>query len=1024
MYKYILFLWLLCVSNTWATSNPYFQQEVNYKIEVKLHDKEHTLHAAESIEYINHSTDTLTFIYFHLWPNAYQKNSALDEQLIREGSFKLHYAKEKDKGYIDSLSFSSDGKKLEWSFDEKHHDICKVILASPLAPGMKVNIATPFHVKLPNAKISRLGHLDQFYAITQWYPKPAVYDNEGWHAMPYLNQGEFYSEFGSYDVSITLPENYVVGATGDLQTESEIVFLNTKSNDTASASKDLKKVNAFPASSEKYKTIRYTQQRVHDFGWFADKRYIVRKSEVVLPHTKQVVNTYALFTPQNKKAWKHATQYINDAVYYYSLWNGDYPYKNCTAVDGTISAGGGMEYPNVTIIGNTSDTFLLDVVITHEVGHNWFYGILGSNEREHAWMDEGINSYNELRYIKTKYPKAKAVNAISSSKITQGIIGLKKLPHHFYYTYSYLIAALYNSDQALEQSSENFTGANYGLMVYDKSAAAFNMLHQYLGTAVFDSCMHTYYENWKFKHPAPNDIRKVFEDITHKELSWFFDDVIKTTKKNDYQVKKVRYDEGTQRYTVQLKNNQQLETPIQLTAVDDDNNSESFTLFPKDSNGVYHIKTKLNVHKFVLDSGLNSLDINQFNNQFILNTPFHRSRLPVLHFFPHAGSVTRKELYIIPVLGVNTAQGFMPGVSISNGIFPAKKFNWNTTIAYGNFNIMLNRNWHPDKIFKRISIGASARYLRTLESQYKMAYYFGEDEIYDVLIPQLFTELVYKTKQNSFYQGGLNIKRINLAIQSLLGVDVLYQITSQNNFKFKKSEHSLQARFEHFLTAYTPSSFNGKNTTFDKMNVELKSKFRLDKSHFIKTRIFAGTFFNYTNYMSNPTGLMSYYGYSFWGNNDYTYSDTYISRNYDSHQTYINDGGVRNRFFNYLGGVNNMLAFNSSIDVLANGLVSVYYDVAYSKTKYALNNTLYGWISREEVESYTKTYSNYAKPIFYMAAGVRIAIIPEYVEFYVPLFLHETMQGTRAFKDTYKNIGILFNLTKMNPFEASRKAYD
>jgi hypothetical protein len=119
-----------------------------------------------------------------------------------------------------------------------------------------------------------------------------------------------------------------------------------------------------------------------------------------------------------------------------------------------------------------------------------------------------------------------------------------------------------------------------------------------------------------------------------------------------------------------------------------------------------------------------------------------------------------------------------------------------------------------------------------------------------------------------------------------------------------------------------------------------------------------------------------------------------------------------------------MLAFNSSIDVLANGLVSVYYDVAYSKTKYALNKSLYGWISRGEVKSYANTYSNYAKPIFYMAAGVRIAIIPEYVEFYIPLFLHETMQGTRAFKDTYKNIGILFNLTKMNPFEASRKAYD
>ena len=131
--------------------------------------------------------------------------------------------------------------------------------------------------------------------------------------------------------------------------------------------------NEFPESSEKMKTIRYTQSRVHDFAWFADKRYKVLKGEVELPNSNRNVTTWAMFTPRNSNLWKDAIEYINDGTYYYSKWNGDYPYNQVTAVDGTISAGGGMEYPNVTVIGNTGNAMALEVVIVHEVGHNWFY---------------------------------------------------------------------------------------------------------------------------------------------------------------------------------------------------------------------------------------------------------------------------------------------------------------------------------------------------------------------------------------------------------------------------------------------------------------------------------------------------------------------------------------------------------------------------------------------------------------------------------------------------------------------------
>jgi len=289
-----------------------FQQQVNYKINVTLDDTNHFLHADEEIEYINYSPDDLEFIYFHLWPNAYKNNkTAFAKQKISGSimaSTKFHYAREDDRGYIDSLDFRVNGQKVLWEYDPEHIDICKLFLNKPLKSGERITITTPFSVKLPHT-FSRLGHVKQSYQISQWYPKPAVYDRYGWHPMPYLDQGEFYSEYGSFDVSITLPKNYVVGATGMLQNKEEIEWLEKKSavgsrqlaNSTDSIINDLgsekpTKNGDFPPSDPEMKTLRYVQDNIHDFAWFADKRYNVLKSEVELPHSKRKVTTWLMFT--------------------------------------------------------------------------------------------------------------------------------------------------------------------------------------------------------------------------------------------------------------------------------------------------------------------------------------------------------------------------------------------------------------------------------------------------------------------------------------------------------------------------------------------------------------------------------------------------------------------------------------------------------------------------------------------------------------------------------------------------------
>jgi len=200
----------------------YWQQEVNYRIDVSLNDIEHSVKGFERITYKNNSPDTLYYIWFHLWQNAYKNDlTAFSDQLLENNRTDFYFSNKDQKGYINQLDFRIDGMIANTEDHPQYIDIIKVILPTPLKPNDSIEITTPFYEKLP-FNFSRGGHVGQSYQLTQWYPKPAVYDQKGWHPMPYLDQGEFYSEFGKYDVRITIPKNYVVAATGKLQDQDEI----------------------------------------------------------------------------------------------------------------------------------------------------------------------------------------------------------------------------------------------------------------------------------------------------------------------------------------------------------------------------------------------------------------------------------------------------------------------------------------------------------------------------------------------------------------------------------------------------------------------------------------------------------------------------------------------------------------------------------------------------------------------------------------------------------------------------------
>jgi hypothetical protein len=498
---------LYCKSTTAFSQPAYWQQQVNYIIDVTLNDNERTLDGFEKIEYTNNSPDTLHFIWFHLWPNAYKNDkTAFSDQLLENGNTKFYFSSKDQRGYINRLDFKVNNITAETEDHPEHIDIIKINLPSPLAPGQTINISTPFHVKLPY-NFSRGGYDGDSYQVTQWYPKPAVYDARGWHAMPYLDQGEFYSEFGNFNVQITIPKNYVVAATGELQNPEEKVWLDTrKSFSWSSVSKKIKSKGgitktirqSYPPSDKETKTIQYIQNNVHDFAWFADKLFTVNHDTCALSSGK-VIDVYSFFTQKESGAWKSAIAYSKDAIRFYSKQVGEYPYAVASVVQGPESFGGGMEYPTITAISPGIHGSELDDIIAHELGHNWFYGILASDERTHPWMDEGINSFYERRY--SAYKK-------NDGSARQSILFETK--------------ATVKTDQPIETTSEKFSYANYGLVAYYKTGAWMRWLEATLGKEKFETAMQAYFSEWQFKHPKPEDFKKSIEQNTGQNLDSVF----------------------------------------------------------------------------------------------------------------------------------------------------------------------------------------------------------------------------------------------------------------------------------------------------------------------------------------------------------------------------------------------------------------------------------------------------------------------------------------------------------------------
>lgn len=885
---YILILVLFFLK---GNSQSYWQQEVNYNIDVALNDSTHTLDGFISIQYKNNSPETLNEIWMHLWPNAYKETStAFAKQLLENGRTDFRFSKASQKGYINKLDFKVNAEAVKWNLDDKHIDIAKITLNQPLKSGESITISTPFFVKIPKT-FSRLGHEGNSYQISQWYPKPAVFDQTGWHAMPYLDMGEFYSEYGSFDVTITLPQNYIVAATGDLQTISEhqwidslIAFFKTDTIFSPVKKKQRKNIDKFPASSSATKTLHFTQSKVHDFAWFADKRFRIYRDTIILPETNRKVIATAMFLKSSLPVWKKATNYIKDAVLFYSKKVGEYPYSVVTAVEGGLGAGGGMEYPTITVIGEVSNPISLDEVITHEVGHNWFYGILGSNERANPWMDEGVNSYYERLYMKTKYPNAKLLGRFGNTGLA-AMLDLKRWKKSDLNYLAYLMQARENRDQAATLAADAFTEINTGVVIYMKTALLLDYLKNHLGESVFDKTMQTYFNRWQFKHPQPQDFRKVFEEESAQNLSWWFDSLLNTTKKIDVAIKHAKlFDDGT------------VQADLHQNIV-----------------GVPPLSTVFDGKKIVNDSAMASLDVNYKNNFYYPKRVAKRTPPLRLQFLQSLENPERTQICFAPWYGWNNYDKSEFGLAFYNPIFPTQRFQYLIAPAYsiaaktliGGFN--LRYNFFPEEgSIQQITFGVNGkRYSYLLFPQAKQ---------FNKIEPNIAIEFKKKNARspNTHY---LKLRSTNIwldysykQIKSVVSKTQYYYVneiaytfernTTLNPFRIQvlaqQSDYFLQLRAE----ANFKISYKQKNKGFD-------------------IRIFAGgnpVYFKPKNDISAPLGRLylsmnTAQNNIYWLQRDYMFDETFIDRNgndkYLGRQVALTQGAFRS--LTTFGGTRNFL---------------------------------------------------------------------------------------------------------------------
>lgn len=505
--KPVVGLFLFVGITSVSAQNGRFQQAVDYKMDVKMDVKTNQYTGIQTLKYTNNSPDTLSRVFYHLYYNAFQPGSMMD---VRSRTIADPDARVKDRisklkpdeiGYLHTKSLKMNGKSVKFKEVET---ILEVDLPEPILPNSTVTFEMDFDGQVP-LQVRRSGRDSEEgvrYSMSQWYPKMANYDEQGWHANPYVAR-EFYGIWGDFDVKITIDKTYVIGGTGYLQNPNEI----------GHGYEDAGVKVASPKGNTL--TWHFVAPKVHDFMWAADPKYKHDKIQMA-----NGITVHHFYIPGEKTSenWEKLKVYTPKAIEYMSKMFGQYPYKQFSVVQG---GDGGMEYAMSTLITGQRPLNSLVGVMVHELAHSWFHGVLATNESLYPWMDEGFTSY-------------------ASGLTMASIFQPSTSPHRGSYA-GYFRLAKSGLEEPMSTHSDHYhTNSAYSSAAYSKGAVFLEQLGYVIGSEVRDRGMHRYWNTWQFKHPNVNDFIRVMEKESSLELDWYKEYFVNSTKTIDYRVKEVK----------------------------------------------------------------------------------------------------------------------------------------------------------------------------------------------------------------------------------------------------------------------------------------------------------------------------------------------------------------------------------------------------------------------------------------------------------------------------------------------------
>lgn len=517
-----------------------WQQHANYFMEIDMDVNTNRFQGTQKIKYTNNSPDVLDQVFYHLYFNAFQPGSMMDvrsrtiedpDRRVRDRISKLS---EDEIGYQKIFSLKQDGKDVKY---EVEGTVLEVELAKPIQPGQTVTFDMTFEGQVP-VQIRRSGRDNAEgvrYTMTQWFPKLAEYDYQGWHADEYIGR-EFYGIWGDYDVKISIDKDYVIGGTGYLQNPLEIGHGYEDAGQTVK-----KKVK------DGKLTWHFKAPNVHDFAWAADPDYVHDK----LTMDNGMVLHFFHQKGQNEKNWKELMPLAEQAFEYANEHFGQYPYKQFSVIQG---GDGGMEYPMSTMITGMRGS-LLGVTI-HEAMHDWYHGVLGNNEALTPWMDEGFTTYASARISRHIRANGK------EEEPTIENLGMAA-------NGGYLGIARSGVEEPLSTHGDHYNlNKAYSASSYSKGSVWMSQLGYVIGEEALDKGLLEYFDTWKFKHPNPNDVLRVFERVSGLELDWYNEYFVYTTKKIDYGIQNVVGEGNSTKVTLEKVGLMPMPTDVVVTYKD------------------------------------------------------------------------------------------------------------------------------------------------------------------------------------------------------------------------------------------------------------------------------------------------------------------------------------------------------------------------------------------------------------------------------------------------------------------------